>query len=235
MISVITPCYNHIKTLPFLYESLVKQTYKNFEWIVADDGSTDGTWQRIQYWDTLNQLKMDAVSQLNRNMRLSQSINRAFKRSTGNIVFVLMGDSFIDDYILEKINEEFIPGTAGSCLRLNLNQNQTFHSWDWRIGNNESAKGKILDMSFDPAPYYRLTGNTMLMERKTLESVGWWPEEYVGYGKEDYCVYLRLFRKGVKLMMYNNILVKHFWHGESGADSENNTKLFEKELNENIN
>jgi len=230
MISVVTPCYNQIKTLPYLYESLTKQTYKDFEWIVADDGSDDGTWQRIQYYDKLNQINMDAVSQLNRGMRLSFNINRALRRAKGDLIFVVMGDSYLEDDTLQRVHKEHPKGTAGSCLRVNVNEDKSFHSWDWRIGGNEGAIGKILDMSLDPAPYYRLSGNTMLVERKDLESIGWWPENYVGYGKEDYCVYLRLYRAGVKLLMYNNIKVFHFWHGESGADSENNTKLFEKEL-----
>lgn len=41
--SIITPTYNRAKTLPRLYESIKNQTFKNFEWIVGDDGSTDDT------------------------------------------------------------------------------------------------------------------------------------------------------------------------------------------------
>lgn len=43
MISVITPTYNRANLLPGLYQSLCKQSYHDFEWIVVDDGSTDGT------------------------------------------------------------------------------------------------------------------------------------------------------------------------------------------------
>jgi glycosyltransferase involved in cell wall biosynthesis len=42
-ISVITPSYNRANTLKRLYESLKKQTFKNFVWIIMDDGSTDNT------------------------------------------------------------------------------------------------------------------------------------------------------------------------------------------------
>lgn len=42
-ISIITPTYNRAKTLHRVFESLEKQTYKNFEWIIIDDGSTDET------------------------------------------------------------------------------------------------------------------------------------------------------------------------------------------------
>ena len=43
MITILTPTYNRENNLPKLYESLVKQTDKNFEWLVIDDGSTDGS------------------------------------------------------------------------------------------------------------------------------------------------------------------------------------------------
>ena len=43
MISILTPTYNRAKTLSALFDSLMKQTCKSFEWIVIDDGSTDDT------------------------------------------------------------------------------------------------------------------------------------------------------------------------------------------------
>lgn len=42
-ITVITPTFNRAHTLPRVYESLLKQTYKNFIWTIMDDGSTDET------------------------------------------------------------------------------------------------------------------------------------------------------------------------------------------------
>lgn len=47
LITILTPTYNRASLLPRLYESLCRQTCKDFEWIVVDDGSTDDTEQRI--------------------------------------------------------------------------------------------------------------------------------------------------------------------------------------------
>ena len=41
MITVFTPTYNRGNLLNRLYESLCKQTYKDFEWVIVDDGSTN--------------------------------------------------------------------------------------------------------------------------------------------------------------------------------------------------
>ena len=47
-ITIITPAYNRAATLPKLYESLKNQTNKDFEWLVIDDGSTDGTGELLK-------------------------------------------------------------------------------------------------------------------------------------------------------------------------------------------
>ena len=43
MITVLTATYNREKTLQRVYESLLAQTNKDFEWVIVDDGSTDNT------------------------------------------------------------------------------------------------------------------------------------------------------------------------------------------------
>lgn len=47
-LTIITPTYNRAHTLPYLYNSLLKQTFQNFLWLIIDDGSTDDTQTLIQ-------------------------------------------------------------------------------------------------------------------------------------------------------------------------------------------
>mgnify|MGYP001180775198 FL=1 len=49
-ITVFTPTYNRAHTLPRLYESLLAQTFTEFEWLIVDDGSTDGTRDLVAGW-----------------------------------------------------------------------------------------------------------------------------------------------------------------------------------------
>lgn len=42
-ITVFTPTFNRASTLHRVYDSLARQTYRDFQWIVIDDGSTDET------------------------------------------------------------------------------------------------------------------------------------------------------------------------------------------------
>ena len=48
MITVFTPTYNRAYIIGKLYESLKRQTFKDFEWLVIDDGSVDNTENLIQ-------------------------------------------------------------------------------------------------------------------------------------------------------------------------------------------
>ncbi|MBQ6298771.1 MAG: glycosyltransferase family 2 protein [Bacteroidales bacterium] len=53
-LTVFTPTYNRAHTLPRLYQSLCSQTSDDFEWLVIDDGSTDGTNDLVAQWKEEN-------------------------------------------------------------------------------------------------------------------------------------------------------------------------------------
>lgn len=46
--TIYTPTNNRRATLPRLYESIKKQTFKDFKWLIVDDGSTDDTKSLVQ-------------------------------------------------------------------------------------------------------------------------------------------------------------------------------------------
>lgn len=50
LITVFTPTYNRIKLLPDCYESLKRQTCRDFLWLIVDDGSQDGTGELVRRW-----------------------------------------------------------------------------------------------------------------------------------------------------------------------------------------
>ncbi|MCD5968640.1 glycosyltransferase family A protein, partial [Riemerella anatipestifer] len=63
--TIFTATYNRAHTLPRVYESLVKQTSKNFEWLIVDDGSTDGTQALIKGYIEENKFPIRYYKQSN--------------------------------------------------------------------------------------------------------------------------------------------------------------------------
>ena len=51
-ITILTATYNRAHLLPDLYQSLCRQTCKDFIWVVVDDGSKDGTSDLVRGWMT---------------------------------------------------------------------------------------------------------------------------------------------------------------------------------------
>ena len=49
-ITVFTPTYNRAYILETLYRSLQRQSFRNFEWLIVDDGSSDGTRELVAGW-----------------------------------------------------------------------------------------------------------------------------------------------------------------------------------------
>ena len=51
-LTVFTPSYNRKELLARCYESMKRQTYSDFIWMIIDDGSTDGTADAVSKWQT---------------------------------------------------------------------------------------------------------------------------------------------------------------------------------------
>jgi len=100
LVSVITPTYNHEKFIAQCIESVLAQTYPNWEQIIIDDGSTDRTGEiATQYKDErIKYIRQDNVGIWN----LSKTYNRALDMAKGELIAVLEGDDFWPPYKLDR-------------------------------------------------------------------------------------------------------------------------------------
>ena len=118
LITVFTPTYNRRETLTRLYESLLNQTYKEFEWLIVDDGSNDNTIDLIEKLNKENKLIINYISQLNGGKH--RAINTGLDNARGEYFFVVDSDDYLPNNSLEiiidhisKIDNEMIAGVAG--------------------------------------------------------------------------------------------------------------------------
>ncbi len=105
MITVFTPSYNRQKELDLLYKSLLKQEYKNFEWLIVDDGSTDNTRKNIAKLQKDNRININYVYKENGGKQ--SAYNMGLEKAKGDIFLCIDSDDILCDNILEKIAYDF--------------------------------------------------------------------------------------------------------------------------------
>ena len=101
-VSIIIPTFNRKNMLIRCINSVLSSNYNNFELIIADDNSTDGTDIKIKKY--LKNKKIKYIKN-NKEMLLSYTINRAIKITDGKFIFILDDDNIIDkNCILNLVN-----------------------------------------------------------------------------------------------------------------------------------
>jgi len=107
LISVFTPTYNRASLLSRLYDTLILQTYKNFEWIIVDDGSKDNTKEVVNSFVAERKIDIHFVQQENGGKH--RAINTGVSLAKGELFFILDSDDVLPENALELVTETFQP------------------------------------------------------------------------------------------------------------------------------
>ena len=100
-ITIITPSYNRAKILPACYESLKRQTLKDFLWMIVDDGSTDDTNVIVSNWiGECTEFSIEYIKKENGGK--ASALNKAFDKLKTPYACVLDSDDKLSPYAIEK-------------------------------------------------------------------------------------------------------------------------------------
>lgn len=105
MITIFTPTYNRKKELHNLYDSLINQSYKNFEWLVIDDGSTDGTNLELKKMIDDNIININYIYKENGGKM--SAVNLAHKLAKGTIFITVDSDDVLVKDVLQTVVDDF--------------------------------------------------------------------------------------------------------------------------------
>lgn len=110
MITVFTPTYNRGSLLNRLYQSLSAQSYKDFEWIIVDDGSSDNTASIVELLQS-NHLSNDFPILYHKkdNGGKHTAINVGVKKAQGDLFFIADSDDILPSnalLIIAKVWEQ---------------------------------------------------------------------------------------------------------------------------------
>ena len=118
-LTVFTCTYNRVHTIERTYESLCRQTSKDFIWLVVDDGSTDNTGEIVKQWQKANN-NFEIQYAYKENGGLHTGYNKAIELMDTELCVCIDSDDWMPDGAVdviikawEKTNNKYIAGIVG--------------------------------------------------------------------------------------------------------------------------
>lgn len=203
LVSIITPAYKAEKTISKTIESVINQTYENWEYIIIEDVSPDNTLEIVKkYAKEDKRIFVDVVGEEN-SKRPAVPRNVAISRSKGKYLAFVDAD---DQWLPEKlaIQVKFLennPDYIGVCATANI--------------LTPDGNSKILDYGSDKDIFVEdlfnenviITSSTII-RRESIEKTGGFPEDMKFRGFEDYALWLKVTTLG-KIKLLNSPLIKY--------------------------
>lgn len=100
-LTVFTPTYNRAYTLHKCYESLKRQTSRDFVWLIIDDGSTDDTKELVEQW--IKESDLDIRYHYQKNQGMHGAHNTAYELIDTELNVCIDSDDYMTDDAVEKI------------------------------------------------------------------------------------------------------------------------------------
>lgn len=105
-ITILTPTYNRKEKLGRLYESLKRQTCKEFVWMIIDDGSSDNTKDYIEKLKKTN-VDLSIEYYYKSNGGKHTALNYGIERTNTELVFIVDSDDYLVDNAIEIVKREW--------------------------------------------------------------------------------------------------------------------------------
>jgi glycosyltransferase involved in cell wall biosynthesis len=217
-ISVIIPVYNRGDLLARTINSVINQTFTDFELIVVDDGSTDNTKDVVQDF-----VKKDSRVKYFRQKNSGGAAgpkNTAIKYCTGEYVAYLDHDDEWFPTKLEKQLKIFENSSRNlglvSCNILIVNQSKNLRESRMMLSNPS-----IADMLLRPSSY-AFSNSSVLIPKTVIDIVG--PRDENLKVSDDHDYFLRVALAGFKFDFVDEVLVKYYF-GDNSNLSANFKKI----------
>lgn len=207
-VNVLIPVHNRIDVTVECLSCLEKQTYKDIRIVVVDDGSTDGTYERIkQRYPDIEILRGDGNLWWTGAMHLG--VEHILKSAQeGDFVLSLNNDTFFDpDFIESLVNVSIGHKRAivGSMEKNYYNKEEILYrgEWlDWKSLRFDVKRGPIEDKNADCNEHVNvLPGRGMLIPIEVFKKIGNFNKDKFPHYIADYDFALRAFNAGVKLVL----------------------------------
>ncbi|MEH7335243.1 glycosyltransferase family 2 protein [Neobacillus drentensis] len=183
-LTVFTPTYNRAYCLDKCYESLVRQTSKDFIWLIIDDGSTDNTKELVEKWIVENKIPIKYHYQKNQGMHGAH--NSAYELIDTELNVCIDSDDYMPDDAVENILVFWKKHGSNKVSGIIALDSYT----DGRIIGTRLPENLKTSTLFDLYNKYGVTGDKKLVYRTELTKKFPYPifknEKYVGLAYKYY-------------------------------------------------
>lgn len=214
-VSIVLPCYNGEKYLRESINSIIKQTYQDWELIIVDDCSVDRS-LGIAYEYMKNDSRIKVIHN-ETNCKLPCSLNIGFANATGELLSWTSDDNIYYPEALEIMVDALKQNQQYYCVRANLDIIDEY--------------GNIMEnlAIFDNVEMYRYNcfGACFLYRRCVQEKIGFYNTNL--FGVEDYEYWLRIMACYGDILSINKTLYQYRRH--EGSLSETKKKMVRQQLN----
>jgi glycosyltransferase involved in cell wall biosynthesis len=211
-VSVVMPTYNRAFILKLVLDSLMDQTYKNYEIVLVDDGSGDSTLEMLKKYPAD---KLKVICQENQGPAGAR--NTGIRNASGDIILFIDSDvicprDLIETHVKNHQESEWliVQGQLVRIIDLDQAFKAPFNMWHYSRSFFDTANVSV--------------------RKKHLEKAGGFDAKSFKKGWEDLDIGLRLLKSGLKAKR----LVKeaYVWHYEGNFSHENVLDFFEDRYRE---
>lgn len=229
-ITIFTPTYNRAYILTKLYDSLVAQEQKNFEWLIIDDGSTDNTEDLVQKFQNENKINIRYVKQ--KNSGKYKAINKALDLAYGELFMIVDSDDYltsnaivlIKKYYEQIKNDNNFIGVVGLRGKNSTEPHTSYY-------NEKKQKNKYYDLEFIDSTFidyrykYKISGDraevciTEKMKKYKFPEIN--NEKFMNEGY----IWNRIANDGLKFRYFNDIIYVTKYLSDGLSQNMKNIKL----------
>ena len=189
-VSVVLSVFNEEKYLAEAIESILHQTYRDFELICCDDGSTDGSLEILRQYKGKYSSIIHIIEN-KKNHGQAYARNRCIRKANGQFIAIMDADDKCDLSRLEK-QVRFL------CLYPEIGFVGTGMTFFDENGTWATRMTKTFPSKEDYIPHAPFCLASCMFRKEALESVGGYNEKSIYRQGEDYELVVSLLEKGYK-------------------------------------
>jgi glycosyltransferase involved in cell wall biosynthesis len=206
-ISIIIPTYNRAELLTRAIDSIIKQTYSDFELIIVDDASTDDTQEVVEQYDDYR----ISYIRKNHNEGGAAARNTGVRYSDGEYIAFCDSD---DEYMKTKLERQLNKIEAEDCEAVYCRHYIVQDEYGvYKKSKSELKMGDIrheLLRGWCPA-----STSLFMIQKDAIEDVGGFDQDLPSF--QDYDLWLRLAKKSRFCYVDDHLVAKHEHEGEQLA------------------